>query len=212
MLIFGSGVAVGWGVTSHEIALPGALARALALRSGRGADVEIHADMRITSQNALSVLRGLDVSAYDVIILVLGANDAIRQTPLVKWRTGISTVLAHLEAHASVRAQFFVVGIPPIRSIPGFAGTFGGIATQHAADLNRESQQHCVSVARAEFIPLLAAEGQSSQRYRDGRTYRCWAMAIAEVVAPTLHIARWGSSAWDSDFEDVSAGEAEFGR
>jgi hypothetical protein len=41
ILVFGSGPAVGWGVLSHDVALPGSLARALSARTGRGADVDV---------------------------------------------------------------------------------------------------------------------------------------------------------------------------
>ena len=38
ILLFGGGAAVGWGVLSHNLALPGSLARALSDLTGRGAD------------------------------------------------------------------------------------------------------------------------------------------------------------------------------
>lgn len=212
VLIFGSGVAVGWGVTSHEISLTGALARALASRSGRGTDVEVVADPRITVRNALSVLRGLDLDAYDVIVVVLGANDAAGQTPAAKWCSSLSGVLAHLDARASARAQFFVVGIPPIRSVPGFASRLGAIATEHAVNLNQESRQRCIQLERVAFIPLPLAETRSTMRFGDGRTYRAWATAIAEVVAPTLHSARWGSDDWKLEATGVAVQNVESDR
>jgi lysophospholipase L1-like esterase len=192
VLIFGSGVAVGWGVTSHELALPGALARALTSRSGRGADVEVHADMRITARNALSVLRGLDVESYDVIVVVLGANDAVAQTALERWWNGLSAILEHLESRSAQRTQLFVAGIPPIALVPGFGGTVGAIAAAHAEKINRATQRLCEQWGRATFLPLPLAEGRTADRFGDGRTYRTWAVAMAEVIAPLLHSARWG--------------------
>jgi lysophospholipase L1-like esterase len=193
VLIFGSGVAVGWGVTSHELALPGALARALTSRSGRGADVEVHADMRITARNALSVLRGLEVEAYDVIIVVLGANDAVAQTALGRWWDGLSAILEHLESRSARRTQLFVAGIPPIIQVPGFGGTVGAIATEHARKINQETRRLCEQWGRATFLPLPLAEGRTAERFGDGRTYRTWAAAMAEIIAPLLHSARWGA-------------------
>ncbi len=192
VLIFGSGPAVGWGVATHELALTGSLARALASRSGRGADVETYADMRITVRNALSILRSLDLAAYDVIVLVLGVNDAAAQTPLALWRNSLHAVLRHLDAHAARRARFFVTGVPPIQHVPGFAGRFGAIVTARAELVNRESGQLCEERDRTSYIPLPLAEGRSAERFGDGRTYRAWAAAIADVIAPTLHAARWG--------------------
>ena len=194
VLIFGSGPAVGWGVTSHELALPGALARTLASRSGRGADVEVIADMRITVRNALSILRGIDIEPYSVIVIVLGANDAVTPTSATRWRSRLSEVLAHLAENTSRSAQLFVTGVPPIRSVPGFDSRFGAVAEEHATLLNRESAELCASRKAAAFVPLPAVDGRSANRYGDGRTYRQWATAIAEIIAPSLHSARWGAT------------------
>lgn len=193
VLIFGSGAAIGWGVVSHELALTGALARALASRSGRGADVEVVADMRITARNALSILHRVDAGAYDVVVVVLGANDAAAQTSLTRWVHGLSGILAHLAASTSSKAQLFVTGIPAIHSVPGFGHRFGIIATEHAARINQKSKELCAPLDRVTFVPLPQAERLPAGRFGDGHTYRLWATAIAEVVAPTLHSARWGA-------------------
>lgn len=206
VLIFGSGVAVGWGVTSQEIALTGALARAVTARSGRGTDVEVVADMRITVRNALSLLRGLDLAAYDIIVLVLGANDAIRQTPLNKWSSRLAAVLTHFGERASARAQLFVVGIPTIRSIPRFASRFGAIATEHATILNCESGQRSAEYERVTFVPLPEVESGTDERLLgDGRTYRVWAAVIADTIAPTIPCIPSRSGEWGLDDADASA-------
>ena len=70
VLIFGSGPAVGWGVLTHEIALPGSLARALKLRTGRGVRIELIADTRITVRTALPILRTMDLSEFDEVVVV----------------------------------------------------------------------------------------------------------------------------------------------
>jgi hypothetical protein len=41
VLLIGSGPVVGWGVGSHDLALPGAVARSLAAAPHRGAGVEV---------------------------------------------------------------------------------------------------------------------------------------------------------------------------
>lgn len=126
VLIFGCGPAVG--VVSHEIALPGSLARALSARTGRGTDVDVVADMRINAGSARNWLRRIAVRRYDTIIVMLGANDALPLTPLLRWRTRLSSVLAHLRESTSPDARIFVAGVPPIQSVPGFESRLGVIA------------------------------------------------------------------------------------
>lgn len=41
ILLVGCGPAVGWGVVSHDLALPGSLARELSGLTGRGVDVDV---------------------------------------------------------------------------------------------------------------------------------------------------------------------------
>ncbi|MDQ1569996.1 MAG: hypothetical protein QOF79_670, partial [Actinomycetota bacterium] len=72
VLIFGSGPAVGWAVLTHAIALPGSLARAMSWRTGRGAMINLVADMRINVSNGGSVLRTIDTSRFDAVVVVLG--------------------------------------------------------------------------------------------------------------------------------------------
>lgn len=52
VLLVGSGVAAGWGVLGHDIALAGNLARSLSARTGRGTDVDIVADSSMSVHDA----------------------------------------------------------------------------------------------------------------------------------------------------------------
>ena len=59
ILIFDSGPAVGRGVMSHDLALPGAPARAVSARTGRGVDVDLVARTRMPAGTALTELDDL---------------------------------------------------------------------------------------------------------------------------------------------------------
>jgi hypothetical protein len=62
VLLFGSGPAVGYGVLSNDLALPGHLARQLSTITGRGADIDVVADPEVTIQGSLALLRELNLS------------------------------------------------------------------------------------------------------------------------------------------------------
>jgi hypothetical protein len=191
ILIFGSGPAVGWGMLSHEIALPGSLARALAARTGRGADVDVVADMKINVGNALGILRRVAVDQHDSIVVVLGPNDALPLTPLARWSTRLARVLAHLDHAASPDTRIFVTGVPPIPSLPGFKTRLGAIAQNHASQMNEATAELCRSAPRTTFVPLSAARELPLHVSADGRTYRYWANEIADSMAPQLIEDRW---------------------
>ncbi len=186
VLIFGSGPAVGWGVLTNEIALPGSLARALSRRTGRGTAIELVADMRITVGNALPVLRGIDTSRFDVIVVVLGANDAVTLMPLRKWCERFFALLSGLDQKTSGRSRTFVTGIPPIQTIPGFASRLGRIVAAHALQMNDVTARLCGRPLNATYVPLPPVEPTNELGVRDGQTYRKWADDIADIIAPQL--------------------------
>jgi hypothetical protein len=183
VLIFGSGPAVGWGVLTNEIALPGSLARALSHRTGRGVIVELVADMRITVRTALPMLRAMDTSRFDWVVVVLGANDAVKLIPLSAWHERLFAVLTALDQKRPQQSGTFVTGIPPVESIPGFASMLGTIVAAHSLRMNRITVQLCES-SNATYVPLAAVEPTNALGMRDGQTYRKWADAIANVIAP----------------------------
>jgi hypothetical protein len=193
VLIVGSGPAVGWGVTSQEIALPGWLARALSSHTRRGTDVDLVADMRINVGNIARTLRGLALEQYDLIVLVLGANDAVSLTPLSRWRKLLSASLTRLEASTPPGTRIVVTGIPPIGSVPGFRSRLGALAQDHGAQMNLITAELCRGRARTVFAPLSGIGELPRSRFGDGRTYRAWASEIADAVIPVLLQARWDS-------------------
>jgi lysophospholipase L1-like esterase len=185
ILIFGSGPAVGWGVLTNQIALPGSLARALSRRTGRGTMVELVADMRITVNNAPQVLSAIDTSRFDVIVVVLGANDAVKLMSLPTWSKRFFAVLSGLDQRTSGQSRTFVTGIPPIETIPGFGSRLGAIVAAHALQMNNATARLCGSV-NATYVPLPAVEPTNALGVRDGQTYRKWASDIADIIAPQL--------------------------
>ena len=199
VLIFGSGPAVGWGVLTHELALPGSLARALTRKTGRGTEIELVADMRITVKNAVPILDALDISRFDVIVVVLGANDALRMMPLSTWHDRLFAVLSCLSQRSSGPTRMFVTGIPPIESVPGFRTRVGTIVATHALQVNTVTARLCMSTANATYVPLPGVNPAYAVGTRDGRTYRQWADTIADVVAPQLDDVRLRTRTRTSD-------------
>jgi hypothetical protein len=193
VLIFGSGPAVGWGVLSNEIALPGSLARALRGRTGRGTKIELVADMRIAVSNALPILLAIDVSRFDAVVVVLGANDAVRLMRLGTWRKRLVAILAGVHQTSSGRPRTFVTGIPPIDFIPGFETRLGRIIATHALQMNSVTARLCGTV-NATYIPLPAVEPENALGVRDGQTYRTWADAVADIITPQLDDLKKGPS------------------
>jgi hypothetical protein len=184
VLVFGAGPAVGWGVRSHDLALPGSLARALSARTGRGVQVDLVADSTFTASTALEALSALDLDRYEAIIIVLGVNDAIRLTPLRRWEAELATLLDWLEGATGDRSRILVTGIQPIRSIQTFDSPMGDVADRHALSMN------CVTTAlveprtRTEYVALPSPPGGRRDRHRESGAYVYWARSLANALAP----------------------------
>jgi lysophospholipase L1-like esterase len=189
VLIIGSGPALGWGVLTHAIALPGSLARALTLRTGRGTNVELIADMQITVSNAASMLEAIDRSRFDVVVVVLGTNDAIRLMPLAVWRERFLAVLDSFD-QAAGRPHIVVAGIPPGQTILGYASRLGKFVSTYAVKMNEVTAQLCES-SNATFVPLPSVVAKNALGVRDARTYGKWGDSIADAIAAQLENSSW---------------------
>lgn len=188
ILILGAGPAVGWGVLSHNLALPGSLARALSARTGRGANVSVVASPVITVRSAHD-FDALKLWRYDAIVLSVGANDALALTSLRVWNTGLAALLRRLR-EASPATHVFVLGIQPIRSIPAFDCALGAVAQDHARALNRATARLCSVARRTTFIPLTAAPNPTSGRHRSAADYGHWAQLLASRMSAPIDAQR----------------------
>jgi lysophospholipase L1-like esterase len=190
VLIFGGGPAVGWGVLSHEIALPGALGRALSRRTGRGADVHVAAVPRLKVGSAANELSRIKLRRYDALVVTLGVNDAGALTSLASWRRDLISTLRMVARQSSPVSRIFVAGVHPIRSIPVYNSPLGSVADAHARKMNSISAEVCTLVPRVTYVSLTAPEKRSALRFRDAMSYRLWGEELAERMAPQLDAER----------------------
>lgn len=185
ILIFGAGLSVGWGVTTHGLALPGFLARSLSSLTGRGSDVELVADPDNLLQNALRQLNALPLWRYDALVVVLGVNEALQLAPLKAWRRDLAALLTGLEETFAGK-PVVVTGIQRIRSIPVYDSMLGGIADQQATMFNRASAQICAQSSQALFAPLPDFALRSHDRHRGPDTFAESARALAAQLVTAL--------------------------
>lgn len=188
ILIFGSGPAVGWGVLSHDLALPGSLARALSARSRRGADIDVVFSPQTTARSAAHEIDGLRLRRYDAIVVTLGGNDALTLTSLRAWRRDLADLLRLLEETSARSTRIFMLGIQPVRSVPAFDSPLGSVAERHATMLNRATFEICETLPRTTFVPLTVPErvSRDRDRFRTAADYRHWAGLVSDAMVCAL--------------------------
>jgi hypothetical protein len=186
ILLFGSGAAVGWGVLSHDMALPGSLARATSALTGRGTDVEVVAAPEFRAATAIRALGGVDLARYDAIVLTLGLNEAVRLTSVSAWRRDMEELLTHIGNAASPRTPIFLLGIHAMTQITRYDSMLAPIVARHRTALNRVSARIAAHRARVTFVPFSPPPRSQLNRYRSTSEYREGGRYLAARVAPVL--------------------------
>jgi hypothetical protein len=186
VLLLGAGPAVGWGVTSHGLALPGTIARAFAAHTGRGCTVDVVSDAHLDAAGASLAVDPATIDRYDAAVVVLGVNDALRLASHARWRHDLEMLLRVLHGATPQRTPVVVTGIQPIRSIPLFDSVRGALIDRHARRLNSVTEALCRDTPHATFVPLSAPTHAHEDRYRTGTDYAEWAEPIARALAETL--------------------------
>ncbi len=185
VLLVGNGAASGWGVRSHELALPGRLARVLADRTGRGVQVDARADRTRRLVDLSGLLGEHDLERCDVVVLIAGMNDAVNLTPLDEWQRSMRLLLERFRLEAPA-AGVLVLGPQPVQSVSTYTGRPGAIADRHRRRMNRITAALCAERDMA-FAVLDAPRlppGEPGHRSPD--VYTEWAVVIAERLLPVL--------------------------
>lgn len=190
ILIFGQGLALGWGVLSHEISLTGSLARALSERTGRGAEVTVVADAKITVRSAIEWLTALRLERYDAIVITLATNSTTTMAPIHRWTTHVRDMLRFVEDHSRCTAQVFVLGMQPVRSLPVFDALLGDMTELHDRAMNAVTARICGELPRTTFVPLTAAPHSKPARFPTALDYRHWGDQLADQMADPVTAGR----------------------
>jgi GAF domain-containing protein len=183
VLLAGSGPVAGWGVGSHDLALPGAVARAIAATTGRGVVVDVIASPSAGVGTLAELLRRADVGRYDVVILSAAIADTVRMAEPARWGVRVTALLKSVRARGAPIVAW--LGAQPIRSLPPFDEQLRALVQKHAERLNRTALDAC-DEAGAVFIPMPASPKAEGGRHRGPADYLFWARRIADALAPAL--------------------------
>lgn len=182
VLIVGNGPALGIGVRSQDLALPGALARAISARTGAGVDVEVHAEPRFGPEAFSDMLRGCAGHRFDSIVVTRGGEEALDLLPAADWGDRLTAALAELRAFAGPSAEIVVTGIPAHSSTRGLPARLARVVAEHAAELDRVSFAVCAAWSGTSFVALTPAGAGA----RAAEQYGQWAHQIANEMVSHL--------------------------
>ncbi|MCU1410240.1 MAG: hypothetical protein JWR04_947 [Rhodoglobus sp.] len=184
VLLLGSGIAVGYGVMSHDLALGGYLARELSAITRRGASVDIVGRSDLSPASTRAILSGLDLSRFDALVLTLGGLESLTLMPQAQWRRQMRGLLEEVHSVAPASLAVFVVetGAPLLAGLPALVGR---LVWRAMGRINAATAELCAEFDNTTFVAFAPVQGDVSTL--TGRnTYQGWAELIAPAVARVL--------------------------
>lgn len=184
ILLVGSGIAVGYGAESHDLALAGQLARQVSEITGRGARVDVLVTEEMTANDVRKALDRKWLTSVDTIVATPGGPETLLMHSPRAWRRQLETLLDHVLAHAPASLHVFIVGVPPLASIVRMPRILGALSNSSSRRINTEIESLCKSRRNTTFVPFEPKE--FAGRTGTGRTYHRWAGIIAPLVCAAL--------------------------
>lgn len=210
LLVVGDSSAAGVGVRIQDDALAPQLAGALAAhltemteRQGRGTSAvawQLVAANGLRAHDALAMMAATRLYPADVLVTVLGVNDAIAGTPPSEWLRDLDAIRGH--AHHRAKVRHTVHCAPPRMDLmPVFPQPLRWVMGATAARLDHALQVHLRQASRRTRFVLpfdpsredprewLAADGF----HPNGALYRRWALELADHIDLDLsqsHLSR----------------------
>ncbi|WP_431246010.1 GDSL-type esterase/lipase family protein [Leifsonia xyli] len=171
------------GVGSHDLALPGAVARALAAATGRGAVVDVLPHPSAGVRRLRGLLAHAHVERYDALVISGAVADAMRLEEPKAFAKRLRELLTYARSRGSGPVVW--LGAQPIRSIRPYDSPAGRIADVHARRLNALAGEVCRETG-ALYVGLDAPDADASRRRRTPADYLAWARRIVDALAPAL--------------------------
>lgn len=195
LAVLGDSSAAGVGALTHDEALAGRLATALAGLTGRAVSWRVIAETGATTARVGGTLaRDLTIAVEgwrpDIVVVAVGVNDLLRWRSLAAWRGDLAELFRQLR-HRAPEAVVIASGLPPVASFPLLPPAIRLVAGRRARRMDRmlgEVARH-LGVAH---VPL--GDGGREQWFAsDGfhpspAGYRAWSRVLALAVADALDV------------------------
>ncbi|MEO5534615.1 MAG: GAF domain-containing protein [Pseudolysinimonas sp.] len=184
-VVFGSGPLSGWGVATHQLALPGTLARSLSRRFQRGVTVRGELSPALTARVMSERLDDLPWGSAQVGVLAFGPYEALT-ADLKEWRRVLVRLVGDVRTRMPADGVLVVVGIPTVDSLNWLHGFGRPVMKRILPGYNGVAREVCEDLG-ARFVPL--PKPARSGEYMSAGHYLFWSEVIAASVDFDLHLA-----------------------
>ncbi|MGW0038818.1 SGNH/GDSL hydrolase family protein [Gordonia sp. NPDC003376] len=167
LVVLGDSLAGGVGVDHHRDTLAGGVARRLAARVDGPVEWHVYAQTGFTAREAITLIDPEALSAADVVVVSVGANDAKNMVRSQQWRIDLTTLMDAVVDGAADAAQIVLLPVPILDMCPALPGTLAAALGRRAARFDAVADEVAARNGRIRrfdrFIPpgddLFAADG-----------------------------------------------------
>ena len=184
ILLTGGGISVGWGMSSHDDALAGHLARSVSATTGRGVSMDVVTDDILSGSAELSSHVTRILRTADAVVITPGDIDAMLFLPAAIYRRQLENMLDQMTRTGPANMRIFIVGTPPLLAAIALPRAFRPWAEGLGTALNGTARQLCREMSNTIFVPF--SPNGIAGREGTGRTYSAWARLIAPPIARQL--------------------------
>lgn len=187
LLVLGESPVAGWGAPTHELAVTGRLAAALARDSGRAVDWRACGRDGITVGGVRrELLPDVELAPGGIAVVALGVNDTVGLTPPRTWARELAALIADLRARLQP-AAIAIAGVPPMQRFPALPQPLAGVLGLRAALLDALARD-IAAAAGCRFVPV-PRDGDAGFFCPDGfhpspAGHARWAELLATALAP----------------------------
>lgn len=191
ILTLGESPVAGVGVTTHQEAITGQLAQALAACLRRPVTWRACGKNGVTAREALvQVLPEVPQEPVDIALVAFGVNDTTAFRSVAAWRRDLGNVLAALDARCSPQL-LIVSGVPPVSRFPALPQPLRWVLGLKADVLDAAVRDLAATLPRAVYVPLSLNPQDSGMMAEDGyhpSAIGCtaWGQVLAETCAAML--------------------------
>lgn len=185
VLLVGSGVAVGYGVTSGDLALGGYLARGVTAATRRGSAVDTVSQLGLRVHGCAELLATLNLGRYDAVVMTLGTDEALHLVTARAFRSDLRRLFDWLDKVAPARLGVVIVGIPDVTSIMKIPRRWVRLVQIQCALLDTELKKLSGEHPRITYLPFTPAP-VDLERDGDRHFYAAWAALMTPTIARVL--------------------------
>jgi lysophospholipase L1-like esterase len=137
LIVLGESPVAGIGAPTHELALTGRIAAALARRAARSVRWQALGLSGATAQRALRELVPLMAGKrVDIVVVVLGVNDVLGWRGPSRWAHDLELLIAEVRQQTGA-PLIILTGVPPFQCFPAFPRPLNSVLGRRARLLDR---------------------------------------------------------------------------